>query len=276
MIVGSLKKEPQYNNQTMALYEKDWTSKYYLNKRSWEYFVMDLEGDTQRLFMFFFGFPLAIPSLAIVFLIFLRRQKVWLFLMAVMTILGSCAAMTCMAKAHYFATETCLVVLLITAGLRIMSLLKFGNVRVGFILVNCLILAQLVINMMNVSAPTNLSLGRVQEAGSDKILNGFFTRQELSNVLLKIAGKHLVIIQYVPGHIVHFEWVYNDADIDHSPIVWAREMGMSKDEELLGYFKDRQVWYVQVGGLDRYPFREYDCRYGLPDQFEMLQEQQYY
>jgi len=274
LILEPLEKSPQYNNQTMASYEQNWTKMYYLQKKSWEGFVKDLINDTAHIFMFFLGFPLAIPSLAIVFLMFLRRQRVGLFILAVMTIIGTCAALTCLAKMHYFAALTCVAVLLITAGLRVMSILKFRNAHVGFILVNCLIFFQLVINIMNIFTPTDLTMGRVQGPTTDKNLNGFFTRQKLISVLLKKEGKHLVIVRYDPQHIIHYEWVYNDADIDHSPIVWAREMGMMKDKELLEYFKDRQVWYVQVGWLDQYSFRKFDRRYieaGWPDQFDTFE-----
>ena len=36
--------------------------------------------------------------------------------------------------------------------------------------------------------------------------------------------------------------MYNQADIDRSRIVWAREMGPARDQELIDYYPDRQVW----------------------------------
>ena len=41
------------------------------------------------------------------------------------------------------------------------------------------------------------------------------------------------------------EWVYNRAVIDHSKIVWAREIPGLDLEPLLKYFSDRQVWVVE-------------------------------
>jgi hypothetical protein len=62
------------------------------------------------------------------------------------------------------------------------------------------------------------------------------------------GGRHLVIVRYLPGHDVHNEWVYNAADIDASPVVWAQDMGDQKNEELLHYFSGRSAWLLQESG----------------------------
>jgi hypothetical protein len=61
--------------------------------------------------------------------------------------------------------------------------------------------------------------------------------------LLSEGGRHLVIVRYRhPGHQVDTEWVYNDADIDRSPVVWAREIAGDSNEDLIEYFAGRKVW----------------------------------
>ena len=74
---------------------------------------------------------------------------------------------------------------------------------------------------------------------------GLDTRPRLIANLEHQGGRHLIVVRYTPAHSPHEEWVYNDADIDGSPVVWARDMGEEKNRELLDYFKDRQVWLLE-------------------------------
>lgn len=60
-----------------------------------------------------------------------------------------------------------------------------------------------------------------------------------------IPGKHLVFVHTGPRPPADADWVYNDADIDSARIVWARDMG-AQNEELLGYYKDRRAWFMDV------------------------------
>jgi hypothetical protein len=61
----------------------------------------------------------------------------------------------------------------------------------------------------------------------------------------KCPGGQLAIVRYTPRHDIFGEWVYNAADIDHSKVVWAREMDSASNLELLSYFKDRKAWLVE-------------------------------
>lgn len=74
---------------------------------------------------------------------------------------------------------------------------------------------------------------------------GLDIRPRLIANLEQQGGRHLIVVRYTPAHSFHDEWVYNDADIDGSPVVWARDMGEEKNRELLDYFKDRQVWLLE-------------------------------
>jgi hypothetical protein len=66
---------------------------------------------------------------------------------------------------------------------------------------------------------------------------------------LEVSGsKHLIFVTYEPSHNVNQEWVYNRADIDGSAVVWARDMGRVKNQQLIDYFPNRRVWSLDPDG----------------------------
>jgi hypothetical protein len=70
--------------------------------------------------------------------------------------------------------------------------------------------------------------------------------------------RHLVIVRYSPDHDPLYEFVFNRADIDHSFIVWARDMGDAKNRELIDYYRDRRVWLLEPDSpsLNVTPYRK--------------------
>ena len=57
-------------------------------------------------------------------------------------------------------------------------------------------------------------------------------RTKILTALANAGAKHLVFI-YSPTHAIEREeWVYNDADLRNSRVVWARDMGEASNLEL--------------------------------------------
>jgi hypothetical protein len=76
--------------------------------------------------------------------------------------------------------------------------------------------------------------------------NRYARRQKVIARLQQEGGTHLIIVRYAADVSNPVEWVYNEADIDHAQIVWARETDTTGDHDLTNYFKDRHVWLLQV------------------------------
>jgi hypothetical protein len=72
----------------------------------------------------------------------------------------------------------------------------------------------------------------------------WWRRHDVERVLQKMGGKHLVVVRYLKGHLIHRDYVYNAADIDGADIVWAREM--EDNRALLEYYKDRKIWLLSL------------------------------
>jgi hypothetical protein len=70
-------------------------------------------------------------------------------------------------------------------------------------------------------------------------------RGRIVETLEHLPGKHLVLVRYSPTHEPGDEWVYNLSDVEGAKTIWARDMDPAHNEELLRYYKDRDVWLVQ-------------------------------
>jgi hypothetical protein len=82
-------------------------------------------------------------------------------------------------------------------------------------------------------------------------------RAQLLKRLKQEDEEHLVVVNYGPEHSVHKEWVYNEADIDHSKVVFARAINSTQDCQLIEYFKSRRIWSLDadqsISKLKPYP-----------------------
>jgi hypothetical protein len=54
------------------------------------------------------------------------------------------------------------------------------------------------------------------------------------------------LVQYAPELSGDREWVYNEADIDQSKVVWAHNMDRIENCKLIDYFKDHFIWSLTV------------------------------
>jgi hypothetical protein len=147
---------------------------------------------------------------------------------------------------HYAAPFTGLVYVLFLQSLRHIRSWRFRGRAIGQSLA---IVAPAIVIVMFVLAvftlPTTPVQGKAygfwccsQTGPSDRSL--------LLGNLQAQGGRHLVIVQYTPDHSVDDdEWVYNDADIDNSQVVFARDMGANENAKLIQYFGGRRVWLLR-------------------------------
>jgi hypothetical protein len=81
-------------------------------------------------------------------------------------------------------------------------------------------------------------------------------RQRLQAELEKRPGKHLVIVHHPYHDMPSVDWIYNKADLSHAKVLWARDMGYLKNKELLNYYPDRQVWFVDRAQSELIPYEQ--------------------
>jgi len=133
---------------------------------------------------------------------------------------------------HYAASLTCTLFAVMIQGLRHLRRWNWRGRSVGVGLSRVIVLFVVVLAPFHKPFPPNVP----------PLMN---YREQFSKVLDTTSGKHLVIVRYSSEHNPLAEWVYNDADIDHSKLIWAREIPGVDLGPLLTYFHGRRVWLVE-------------------------------
>jgi len=62
-----------------------------------------------------------------------------------------------------------------------------------------------------------------------------------NDLLERHTGRHVIFVRYTGTQSPHEEWIYNMADIDAQPVIWAQDMG-AENSRLVAYYPDRSFW----------------------------------
>ena len=214
------------------------------------HFVRTCWQRARRLGVFFFGSLLVAPMLTLPWLVRDRRMR----LLGVQLLLSFLGFLVVAAFfEHYAAPLTATIFALATQAMRHLRRWKVRGRPVGIFLTRFVVV--LAIARVGVLAA---------EAYRHPLLDWSVYRARIVRQLEATPGKQLVIVRYAPGHMVHYEWVYNGADIDGGKVVWAREIPGQDLTPLLRYFRDRKVWIVEA---DLHPPRLEPYPSASPEQF---------
>jgi hypothetical protein len=71
-----------------------------------------------------------------------------------------------------------------------------------------------------------------------------YNKARIAAQLAQMTGSHLVFVRAKTDPDNELQWIYNDAEIDRSRIVWARDLGTERNAELVRYYRGRDAWMV--------------------------------
>jgi hypothetical protein len=199
----------------------------------------------QRLWFFFVG-----PALTLAMLGSLpgwrssRMQLAWLSLL---TLFAAHLLVPWNILPHYAGPITAAIYLLLIEGLRRLTAFYRHAPFPGRFLSRASVATVFVMLFFRMVAPS-LGVSVYQEFTLPWYSYGLhvnFHRANVERKLLSMGGEHLVLVRYRPNHLTHQEWVYNRADIDAAPIVWARYVeDPRKLQPLLDYYNNRKIWII--------------------------------
>lgn len=168
----------------------------------------------------FYGSPLLLFPLTVATLL-LASYRFWAAAV-IYLVVWCCLLVTLIKFPHYVAASIGLLPILAAYGFRVLSVIgrNYGPFLV-------LVLATLLCIQGN---------GERGRLWGTRARNFISPRMIGTTEALKQGGRHLILVRYSAQHVVNDEVVYNSADIDSSQIVWARDMGESKNRELINYY----------------------------------------
>ena len=187
------------------------------------------------LWKFYLGPTLTLAFLGFPYVLRDRRMKFPLWAMEICLL---AIAVEVFISPHYLAPALGLLWILLMQSLRHLAKWRWRDRSPGIELVRaipviCCTMLLLRIGAAAASIPLEAPWPR-----------GDLQRAAIERRLEDTPGQHLVLVRYGPHHSRNKEWVYNRADIDHAKVVWARDMGDDKNQELIRYFSQRDVWLV--------------------------------
>ena len=225
----------QWNHPALAEFHGQWEPQLYSRHTSPAGFLRETAKKLHRLWAFYLGPLLSIPFVAA---LTLGRRRRTVPLAAGTLAVTLLAVLLCVRAApHYLAPAAAALVLLVISGFRELFFVRLRGRPVGRCLAIGLFAACWVLALGALAMP---------DRGNRDPSRHMNTRAEIQSDLEVRGGRHLILVSYGPRHSVLNEWVYNAADIDGAPVVWARDLGPDRNRALLEYFKDRTVWRLHV------------------------------
>jgi hypothetical protein len=151
--------------------------------------------------------------------------------------------------AHYAAQLTCVVLALALFSMRYLRAWRPNGRPVGtavgrLVIVSCFLLILIRAGASPLKIP--LTPPRFKTWASQ---NYALPRRAAIVSRLEVAGGLHLVFARDGTDLNNFDWVYNRADIDSSQDVWARDLGVAKNQELIDYFPARHVWLVETEAL---------------------------
>jgi hypothetical protein len=229
-----LKPEPHYNHRELRQLHAGWELNDFLNQQSVEGVT---EGALYKLKSFLTcnlrDLIFLIPLIALP--VVLTRDRKTQVATAIVVITVAAVLAETWYLPHYTSLITGVILVIVLRSMMTVNRWRWRGMAMGrqTIRATVLLSAIMLVTFWVELPPVDVSQWNYQRA---RMIKEFGNSGE----------QHLVLVRYGPEHMIHQEWVHNGADINSSPVLWARSMGDKEDHELVEYFKNRWAWILEV------------------------------
>ena len=107
-------------------------------------------------------------------------------------------------------------------------------------------LGRFLVCAMLVAIAVMILLFELRGITTDRVQAKTPSKEEMEQTLLaERLGWHVIFVRYREGDTEHREWVYNLADIDSAPVIWAHDLGPEENRRLVQYYAGRSFWLFE-------------------------------
>jgi hypothetical protein len=142
---------------------------------------------------------------------------------------------------HYAAPFLAALLILAAQSMRYLRQWKYGGREVGRFLVDAIPVAVLL--LMIASQAEAIATHRTAADQIQAKHTQIGQKQSVEQQLLEeYPGQHVIFVSYAGLPITHDEWIYNPANVDDAPVIWALDLGWTENEKLRRYYAGRSFW----------------------------------
>ena len=210
------------------------------------HFVISSISRIIQFYLFFLGPALSLPFLLAAFTV--RRHLANVKILLVVLLVSAFGLLLPVYYGpSYAAALSCVVYALLIVAMQRLRKWSWRGKYSGLVIVRsvpiiCLLMfvIRVVVPLPGISTPPMVPL-----TWSSPHLFENLNRGPIESVIQSKPGLHIALVRYPHDQQAPVDWVENLADIDQQRVIWANDLGEQLNQELIQYYKNRQVWLVE-------------------------------
>jgi hypothetical protein len=210
----------------------------YERGRSWHLFI-DRPLDWLTLLRYYYGNLIWLLPV-VVFVPALWRSRRTRFAVILTAVIGAASLIEVWWYPHYGAPFLAAMLILVAQSMRYLRQWKYHGRRVGRFLVNAMPVAVFVVMIASEAdvIAAHQTTDQIQARNAQNAQKKNIEQQLLKNQ----PGQHVIFVSYAGLPSPHEEWIYNSANVDAAPVIWALDLGQTENEKLRRYYQGRSFW----------------------------------
>jgi hypothetical protein len=210
----------------------------YERARSWHLFI-DRPLDWLTLLRYYYGNLIWLLPV-VVFVPALWRSRRTRFAVILTAVIGAASLIEVWWYPHYGAPVLAAMLILVAQSMRYLRQWKYHGRRVGRFLVNAMPVAVFVVMIASEAdvIAAHQTTDQIQARNAQNAQKKNIEQQLLKNQ----PGQHVIFVSYAGLPSPHEEWIYNSANVDAAPVIWALDLGQTENEKLRRYYQGRSFW----------------------------------